>query len=212
MAVFIGKNLKKENGIVDEELGNSEDVGYKPGKKIPFEKAIKHFGFGLLGGSVAFMVAWLILSWPALGVHYILKSLLAALFAFLAIKAYDRASGEVSSPLSVAVASSVIILSIVTLLWGYNNDKSTPHKDTQPKIEQIFSESGTVRSVDDIWFANHIFTKGDKVKVTVEYNSIQMTGGRIFEPGVYENETVNNDGQIMFEGVSKNPSKVTITY
>lgn len=211
MTAFIGKSLKKENGIVDEELGNSEDVGYKPGKKIPTQEAIVNLFKGLGIGSLVFIAAFATLYF-LLNTQYVLASFLAAVIAFMVIKSYDRTSGEVPTSLRTAVASSVLILLMLSLIWGYNNNKSTPHKDTQPKIEQIFSESGTVRSVDDIWFANHIFAKGDKVKVTVEYNSIQMTGGRIFEPGVYENELANSDGQIMFEGVSKNPSKVTITY
>ncbi len=188
---------------------------------------VKHLVVGFFLSLLSFLAAVWLMSYFDVG--YVIKALAAITFSILVIKAYDKATGELPTPKSGAVSNFTIILFILCLFTGYQNsngksagvvfDKIFFAKLNEPAfIEEAkgkklsSSESGTIRVVGEVWFANHIFTKGDKVKIIVEYNAVLMTGGRVFQPGVYKNEVVNDNGQIMFEGVSDNPSKVTVVY
>lgn len=219
----------------DESSENREcksDIIVKGGVDFPADpdkrrnQGIRHMAFGFGLAALSFCVAHAVLYTFEIG--WLLKALMALTFSVLVIKAYDKATGEQPTPLNGPIAHFTIIFFALCLFTGYQNahgksagvlfdfifsaklNESALVEEKEDK-QASSSESGTVKTVGDIWFTGHVFAQGDKVKIEVEYNAVQMTGGRILEPGIHD-EVLDGNGQIMFEGITTNPSKITITY
>lgn len=223
---FANETEEHESSCKNQTIANSDGLQFSADGWKRAKDGLTHCFIGAGLAILLFFFACLILS--IFNVGYILKALIAVVFVALAAVAYDKLTGEFPTPKKGAVIGATVIMFILCLLTGYQNaqgesagffDKIFSAKvnertmvENKKDVEVISSESGTIRTTGEIWFASHIFSKGDVVKIEVEYNAVSMVGGRILQPGVYENEIMEGDGQIMFEGIAKNPSKVTITY
>lgn len=218
------ENSEKRECKSDIIVRNGVDFPADPDKRR--DQGIKHLALGFVLAAISFFVACLILHTFEIG--WFLKALMALIFSVLVIKAYDKATGEQPTPMNGPISHFTIILFALCLFTGYQNahgksagalfdgfflaklNESALVEEKEDK-QASSSESGTVKTVGDIWFTSQVFAQGDKVKIEVEYNAVQMTGGRVLEPGVHE-EVLDGNGQIMFEGITTNPSKITISY
>jgi len=171
--------------------------------KISFGEGVINFVKGALAGSIAFFLAYWILSLSYFEVGYILKSVISLIFAFLVIKAYDKASGEVPTPMSGAVVAFVLILFTLSLLKGY--------KENDKKITDIVViESGTLHSAGDVWFTNKIFETGSTVEIEVIGNNVKIVDGNTLFPGTHR-KSITSNGKLAFIGMH-GPSTIKVTY
>lgn len=223
---YIGTGRDGAGGCEEPKSIIRGGVEFSTDSKTRLFEGGKHLFFGFLVTLVSFLITCFVLSF--FDVHYVVKALTALIFSVLLIKAYDKATGEVPTPKTGAVVSFTIIFFVLCLFTGHQNDQGksagwffdkmffaeinkSPSINKTENDETFFSESGTVR-LGEVWFPGKIFTGGSKVKIKVEYNAVLINGGRVLNPGLYEDEMLNSDGQIMFEGIAMNPSKITITY
>lgn len=228
---YIPKNKNTSDVIITgSETCDSKETIKCDGINFPADstrrsfEGVKHVAIGFLAAFASFFFAcWLV---HFFDFSYIIKSLAALAFSVLVIKSYDKATGEIPTPKNGAVANLTIILFILCLFTGYQNSKGKSAglfdqiffaQRAEAAIEastdnagKLSSESGTVKT-GEVWFTDRLFFKGEKVKIEVSYNDVEMTGGRVLEPGVYD-ETLTSDGKLMFEGITTNPSKITVTY
>lgn len=213
------KTINTDNIVVD-------GVKFPSDPKKRSVQGIVYVALGLVLAAISFWIACLVINNFEVG--WFIKSLIAVAFSAIVINTYNKATGQQPSALKAPITSFTIILFVLCLLTGYQNahgksagalfdrfffaklNESALVEEEEDK-KASSSESWTVKTIGDIWFASHVFSRGDKIKITVEYNAVQMTGGQVLEPGIYE-EIMDGDGQIMFEGITTNPSKITITY
>ena len=193
--------------------GENNNQNNNIGQGIPTGEAIGYFAKGLLAGSVAFVVAFLVLSIPSFGVNYIVKSVVSAIFAFMLIKAYDKASGEVPTPMSSAVVYSVIILCSLTLMWGYNNHKEVK-EDAKQNTEQVItpSESLTLSSPNDFAITKRKFHYGDNLRVKISGSAVKLNSTTLNPGGGEYNIPVLGNDFVVFNGTSSVPAKIEIYY
>jgi len=171
------------------------------GQKIK-SGAINFFG-GILVSLVAFIVSYCVLR--NYEIHYVLVSVLSLVVAALAIKAWDKATGEVPTPMSGPVTNTLIAALIFSLLIGYQN-----HKNNSP-ADDVYFESSTLHHVNEVWFTEKEFKAGSEATVEVSYNDVKLVDGKVLKPGKYK-QPIYSDGKLSFIGTKEAPAKIKIIY
>lgn len=186
-------------GTVNKPVGGIEDVGFLKGILYFFEGAgIVLIVFGISYWIIRFFI-----------VDYILISFISLLFTALAIYAFDKTTGRKPTPLSGPVQAFIIIVFVLSLLYGYKYGNNNGYFSNNAAIE-LTSESGTISEVDQFWATAKNFKKGENITVKISGSSVKLNkSDQLLKPGVYT-LPILSDGNLIFRGVSNTSVKIEV--
>ena len=173
-----------------------------------FFKGLGYFFVGMVVGTGVFVGVYLLLS-RFFALDYILKSIIALLFAALLGKGFSDTTGGMKTLVSGATTVFIIIAFVSSLLYGSEYGTVGKNNFNIEQFDQINSEFGTVGSVGEIWRTTKSYKAGTNVKLRIRGSSVKILNGKTLEPSDY-NIPILSDGTIAFEGVSDTPSKIEV--
>lgn len=183
--------------------------------KIRGMEGLKHFIIGALLAVASFIFFYWVSHF--FGIHWIFRSIVALAFSYLTIRAWDKATGEIPTLKTGAVANFTIMAFVISLLIGYHDNKvpvETPVTVIEAPVTAIesLSETLTLSSPNDFAVTKKKFQYGDNLKVKISGSAVKLNS-TILTPseGEYNIPVLGNDF-VVFNGTSNVPATIEIYY
>ncbi len=167
-----------------DDLNPTPEVTTVPAPTFNKDK-VKNGAIYFFGGIMISCLIFVIVYWLLSGfdLHYILRSILSLIFSILIIKAWDKVTGEEETLFSAPISYTVAVMFILSLLFGYQHNKSVDAADNDSKTakteivvprlsSETFSFTGPQR-----WATNVTFKAGQKYRVIVQGSSVNLISG-----------------------------------
>lgn len=174
---------------------------------LPNKSALLRLATSFALGCLVYWLGYYILS--SNGVNFFLSNLIGYVIGLIFLAFVDSAlksKTEIGTAVTTLMTLILIICLSVHYLPGYDFGKKKA-----PIHQSAFSETGTVRNVNEIWFTDKVFSSGAEVEIEVLYNEVVMTNVGQLNPGTYH-KIIPGDGKLMFEGISSSPSRIKVSY
>lgn len=224
------ENLAPNEGAADSQKKDkkSAEVFVKEGVEIytdPLKRTKKGLLMMLLGFFGSFIVFeatyWLISNFD---LAYYWQSLIAVIFAFMAIQIYNKATGDVPSLLKTPIVFFTIILFSLSLLVGYHHNagKSAGYLDNIFWTAGVYDQSdysvnkksynyqkqfGIVRNPGETWLASGL-PENTMVTIKIRGAAVIIDGEKLL-PSDYAIETDKN-GNLEFIGTKKITTSIEV--
>jgi hypothetical protein len=212
------KEQKRPNTFVKDGI----EIHSHPGKRTFW--GIVWTIVGLVGSCSIFEATYWLLS--NFDIDYYWQSIVAVIFAFMAIQIYNKATGDMPSLLRTPIIFFTIMIFVLSLLIGYHHSegKSAGHLDkllwTAVVHNDYESENsgsvdygnyqkkfGIVKNPGEVWVADHL---PENTVVTVKIRgAAAVINGEELLPSDYAVKT-DGDGKLICEGTRRITTSIEV--
>jgi hypothetical protein len=154
--------------------------------------------------------------------NFVIKSVVGVIFAALAIKAYDGATGEMPTLMKKPIAYFTTMVFVFSLFAGYQHSQGNSAgwlgdflfgKPQAPIIEQVDVqtpiETLTLATIESFPMTNKCYHTGEQVKVNIIGGPVKMALGEVLPEGEHI-INVTSDGRLCFHIENNTPAKVEV--